>query len=241
MSSARQIGVGIVCAGLCLAAALALVVRWSAPLREGLASLRWPSVPGEVVYASYRSDFDPEASSGSEGEARKRYTDIRIAYWTDGHSADRVPYATCRFDTAHGRFPEPGALTGRAHEVRHVLRAGDGPTVRYDPANPGRAVVCPGIPWAVSTLLILPATLLGLAAAFLQWGLAGGVAHSGEARRGAGAGLVLWAVLFPTAMGSLACLLPRVWTRLFGAMLPWWILPAVYLFWLVCFAVPSLV
>jgi len=124
---------GFLGAIVCVALAMPLFVRWWPPVEEGLASLNWPSAPGEIVYASFRSEYDAVASRGIQKESRDQYTNLLVAYWVADPGGESLPLATRRFDTAHGLLSVPGALTGKAHEIQHLLASGDALQVRYDP------------------------------------------------------------------------------------------------------------
>ncbi len=111
-------------AACCVTVSIALLARWWPPVGEGLAALSWPSVPGQIVYASFYSEYNAGASSGMDGEVRDEYTSLSIAYWAPGARGETVPLVTQRFDTASGLWEQPGVFAGNAHEIRHVLEAG---------------------------------------------------------------------------------------------------------------------
>jgi hypothetical protein len=245
LNSGNKVLVSLLCAVICVAAAGELTVRLWPPVAEGIEALSWPTVPGQIVYATFHSDYNGPESWGMDGEVRDDYTSLRVAYWASEGEGAPEPLVTDRFDTATGLWKRPGPLTGKAHETRHVLAAGDALRVRYNPRDPTRAVVYPGPPWSSATLMALPVMLFGLAIAFLRWGfgrkraVAGGYGKRKSVDHGFGA-LLAWPVVFLAGVVILAGLLPPLCVRLFGRMLPWWVLPGVYAVSLICFAMPVL-
>lgn len=209
---------------------------------EGLAALSWPSVPGEVIYASFYSEYNAEVSAVGRGEARDNYTYLLVAFWVPDSNGQAQPFVTRRFDTASGLWEQPGVFAGRAHEIRHVLNAGNTLRVHYDPRDPERAVIYPGLPWSFTTLLIVPVMFLGLAVGFVRWSAEPG-RNGREASEPANSHLeplIVWASVFPLGMAALTFSLPAVSVYFMDHLMAWWILPSVFSLFLALYLVPSI-
>lgn len=234
----------VLAAVACLALGWGLLGRWWAPVHEGWQSLKWPSVPGEIIYATFRSDYNAESSS--EYEVRDEYTYLAVAYWAPGAGGQVEPLVARRFDAADGLWEQPGLFAGNPDEIRHVLHAGDSLRVRYDPKDPKRALIHPGPPRSMMVLLALPVLLLGQAIGFLRCALrmarvretVGNESKRDELRH---AELGLWPVFFLMSAGIWSGCLPVLWVSFSGQMPPSWLLPNLYGFALVAYAAPFLV
>ena len=136
-----------------LSGAAGLFLLWSGPARQGIAALRWPTAPAEILWAEFRSEYDAEASSGMDGEVRDTSAAIAVAYSVET-PAGTQHYRTSHFDAFGPRQHDDGLMAGEACEIRAVLRAGDGLHVHYNPSDPSQAVIVPGIPHYTSCLLL---------------------------------------------------------------------------------------
>ena len=122
-------------AGIAFLIGAALAIGDYRAIRAGLASETWPTVQGVVTDVQ-------------QGRAR-------IARFVYSYDVEGVAYDAY----------EAGFMTRPMYRARHHYSNGDGVLVHYDPSDPSRAAITPGVSWwGLAWHLIAP---LGLWAAAL--------------------------------------------------------------------------
>jgi len=222
--------------------AFGLFMLWMQPIEQGVASLRWPTAPAEILACQFRSEFDPETTSNSDYEVRNTSSRIAVAYAVDTASGSQF-YETFQFDAFAPRVGHDGFFGGDAYEVRSVLRARPKLEVHYNPADPAQAVMQPGIPFYSSCLLIFPCTLLALATGTFRLAfrprMLRRVERDRDARSDDPTTTLLGAILLIFAAMTLILFLRPAYSLMTGRLAPWWMLPTFYVLALLILTTPS--
>lgn len=139
-------GLGLLAGGI-----ITSVVFWRT-WRLARASVRWPTVPGVILYSGTKS-----ASVLRGGPAT--VADVRYRYDVDGRSYEGTRISVGQYGTGGGGH-------ARAESARYPQ--GNDVAVYYDPAKPGESVLEPGGAVFLSLFLLVFATLmLAVGALFL--------------------------------------------------------------------------
>jgi hypothetical protein len=131
---------------LFLAVGIAITAFGVYRLRIVRASAKWPTVTATVVSSDVETRHRSGDATGMRTERGFEYLPrIAYEYSVDGvrHQSDRITFDDLRFDNH---------ITAKAIADRYA--SGSEVSVYYDPEQPGRAVLEPGLSW---TAYLLPA------------------------------------------------------------------------------------
>lgn len=203
--------------GLAIGLSVLAFVGIAEDLARGLDSLTWRRAPATAVVAYYHIEYDPEASHGIDSSIHKSWSGLRLAYTTpEGRHGVATAFDAADLSSIWVYFPRPLAA-----RIEHVLEAGEGLAVFFDPEDPAVAVVQRGIPHMTGAALFLPFTLLAVVLASPRARRRGSPAE-GSHREGLTIAVGIVAVVFFAvfALGA-----PGLWVWLSGSVPPWWVLP----------------
>jgi hypothetical protein len=131
---------------LFLAVGVAITAIGVHRLRIARASADWPSVTGTILTSEVESRHRSADATGTRLERGYEYLPrVKYQYRVDGavHRSTRITFDDLRFDSAIA-----------AQAVADRYAPGSEVPVHYDPAQPDRAILEPGLAW---TAYLLPA------------------------------------------------------------------------------------
>ena len=126
-----------------LAAGIGISIWGWSVLQNARVSESWPATDGEVLSSSVRVVNDDDGTAYF-GDVTFRYTVEDVVYTSDNVSFGQYGSG----DRSH------------AEEIVAKYPAGSGVTVRYDPADPGTAVLEPGVTWSSYFMLAFGAVFI---------------------------------------------------------------------------------
>jgi hypothetical protein len=136
-----------------------MILTWGKSMRLGRASLRWPRARGTIV----SSELEGYPIESFRLGARIRVPAVEYEFWVG-----EMRYTGSRIGAA-------GSIGISADNTVHAYRKGDKVDVSYDPADPRRAMLRPGIYHDGYTFICIGAFLIacGAVAMLLGWGSVG--------------------------------------------------------------------
>lgn len=194
-------------------AAAAWAGAWAWPsVSTGVRSLGWPSTEGVLLDASRWREYRP----GFDTDEYASWLYLDYAFSVDGGGEGPTHHRGGYFDVTTSadtrKHYRSFVSLGMAREA---MRRAPSVRVWYDPVDPSRSVVRPGIAYGTTASLMLVIGFLGCAAGLLRVS-----SDRGDRTFPPILGLVSWIVLFPIGWFALAGCLGVVWDRTIGGVPP---------------------